>query len=106
MIGGNIKAELQTKTITVNSIGEQEEKWSTVKTLKGYLDLISGDSKYENYNTKLQESTHVFICDYTSLGVSVSSRLIVDGKTYDIMLIDNPMGFNRQLEIYLRMVGV
>lgn len=106
MIGGNIIAELQTKTITVNSIGEQEEKWSTVKTLKGYLDLISGDSKYENYNTKLQESTHVFICDYTSLGVSVSSRLIVDGKTYDIMLIDNPMGLNRQLEIYLRMVGV
>ena len=106
MIGGNIKAELQTKTINVNSIGEQEEKWSTVKTLKGYLDLISGDSKYENYNTKLQESTHVFICDYTPLGVSVSSRLIVDGKTYDIMLIDNPMGLNRQLEIYLRMVGV
>lgn len=106
MIGGNIIAELQTKTITVNSIGEQEEKWSTVKTLKGYLDLISGDSKYENYNTKLQESTHVFICDYTSLGVSVNSRLIVDGKTYDIMLIDNPMGLNRQLEIYLRMVGV
>lgn len=106
MIGGNVIAELQTKTIVINSIGEQEEKWSTVKTLKGYLDLISGDSKYENYNTKLQESTHVFICDYTPLEVSVSSRLIVDGKTYDIMLIDNPMGLNRQLEIYLRMVGV
>lgn len=105
MIGGNVTAELQTKTITVNPIGEQEEKWSTVKTLKGYLDLISGDSKYENYNTKLQESTHVFICDYTPLRVSVSSRLIVDGKTYDIMLIDNPMGLHHQLEIYLRMVG-
>lgn len=105
MIGGNIKAELQTKTITVNSIGEQEENWSTVKTLKGYLDLISGDSKYENYNTKLQESTHVFICDYTSLGVSVNARLIVDGKNYDVMLIDNPMNLNRQLEIYLKMVG-
>ena len=99
MIGGNVTAELQTKTITVNPIGEQEEKWSTVKTLKGYLDLISGDSKYENYNTKLQESTHVFICDYTPLRVSVSSRLIVDGNTYDIMLIDNPMGLKRQLEI-------
>lgn len=106
MIGGNVTAELQTKTIVTNSIGEQEEKWSTVKTLKGYLDLISGDSKYENYNTKLQESTHIFICDYTPLGVSVSSRLIVNGKKYDIMLIDNPMELNRQLEIYLRMVGV
>lgn len=105
MIGDNITAELQTKTITVNSIGEQEEKWSTVKTLKGFLDLISGDSKYETYNTKLQESTHVFICDYTALGVSVSSRLVVDGKTYDIMLIDDPMNLHRQLEIYLKMVG-
>ena len=106
MIGGNVTGELQTKSVVVNSIGEQEEKWTTVKTLKGYIDLISGDSKYESYNTKLQESTHVFICDYTALGVSVNARLIVDGKIYDITLIDNPMGLNRQLEIYLKMVGV
>ena len=105
MIGGNVTAEVQTKEITVNPIGEQEEKWSTVKILRGFLDLISGDSKYETYNAKIQESTHVFICDYTPLGVSVNARLIVDGKNYDVMLIDNPMNLNRQLEIYLRMVG-
>ena len=106
MIGGNVTAELQTKTIVTNSIGEQEEKWTTLNTLKGYLDLISGDSKYESYNTKLQESTHVFICDYIPLGVSVNARLVVSGKTYDITLIDNPMNLNRQLEIYLKLVGV
>lgn len=105
MIGGNVTAEVQTKEITVNSIGEQEEKWSTVKIIRGFLDLISGDSKYETYNAKIQESTHVFICDYTPLGVSVNARLIVDGKNYDVMLIDNPMNLNRQLEIYLKMVG-
>ena len=105
MIGGNVTAEVQTKTITVNSIGEQEEKWSTVKSLRGFLDLISGDSKYETYNAKIQESTHIFICDYTPLGVSVNARLIVDGKNYDVMFIDNPMNLNRQLEIYLKMVG-
>ena len=105
MIGGNVTAEVQTTEITVNSIGEQEEKWSTVKIIRGFLDLISGDSKYETYNAKIQESTHVFICDYTPLGVSVNARLIVDGKNYDVMLIDNPMNLNRQLEIYLKMVG-
>lgn len=105
MIGGNVTAEFQTKTVTVNAIGEQEESWSTVKTIRGFLDLISGDSKYETYNAKIQESTHVFICDYTPLGVSVNARLIVDGKNYDVMLIDNPMNINRQLEIYLKMVG-
>ena len=105
MISGNVTAEVQTKEITVNSIGEQEEKWSTLKIIRGYLDLISGDSKYETYNAKIQESTHVFICDYTPLGVSVNARLIVDGKNYDVMLIDNPMKLNRQLEIYLKMMG-
>lgn len=105
MIGGNVTAEFQTKTVTVNAIGEQEESWSTVKTIRGFLDLISGDSKYETYNAKIQESTHIFICDYTPLGVSVNARLIVDGKNYDVMLIDNPMNLNRQLEIYLKMVG-
>ena len=105
MISGNVTAEVQTKEITVNSIGEQEEKWSTLKIIRGFLYLISGDSKYETYNTKIQESTHVFICDYTPLGVSVNARLIVDGKNYDVMLIDNPMNLNRQLEIYLKMVG-
>ena len=105
MIGGNVTAEIQTKTITINSIGEQEESWSTFKTLNGYLDLISGDSNYETYNAKIQESTHVFICDYVALGVSVNARLVVDGKTYDVTLIDNPMGLHRQLEIYLKMVG-
>ena len=106
MIGGNVTAEFQTKTVTVNAIGEQEESWSTVKTIRGFLDLISGDSKYETYNAKIQESTHIFICDYTPLGVSVNARLIVNGKTYDVMLIDNPMNLNRQLEIYLKMIGV
>ena len=105
MIGGNVTAEFQTKTVTVNAIGEQEESWSTVKTIRGFLDLISGDSKYETYNAKIQESTHIFICDYTPLGVSVNARLIVDGKNYDVMFIDNPMNLNRQLEIYLKMVG-
>ena len=105
MIGGNVTAEFQTKTVTVNAIGDQEESWSTVNIIRGFLDLISGDSKYETYNGKIQESTHVFICDYTPLGVSVNARLIVDGKNYDVMLIDNPMNLNRQLEIYLKMVS-
>ena len=109
-IGGNLTVELQIKTATENAIGEQVESWQTVNTLKGFLDLSNGDSKYTNYNAKIQESTHVFICDYQTLDQRVSSensRLFepASGKKYDVMLIDNPMELNYQLEIYLKFTG-
>ena len=36
-----------------------------MKTLTGWLDLTGGDSKYTVYNAKVQDSTHVFVADYT-----------------------------------------
>lgn len=109
-IGGNIQAELQIKTgSTKNAIGERVQNWETVATLTGFLDLQAGDSKYQSYSAKVQESTHIFICDYVVLDSAVkaeNSRLIVKGERYDVMLIDNPMELNYQLEIYLKYTGV
>lgn len=108
MIGGNLEAVVQVKIPTVNEIGEAIKTWSNICTIKGFLDLSSGDSRY-TYNTKLQESTHVFICDYKALDSDATankSRLIISGKKYDILMIDNPMELNKQLEFYLRYVGV
>lgn len=134
MIGGNIEAVIQLKTSTTkNKIGERIPQWEDVVKLKGFLDLSAGDSKYTTYNAKIQESTHIFICDYANivaLGtewlwdemdflnsfintkseetiqiISENSRLIVNGKTYDVMLIDDPMGLHKHLEIYLKYTG-
>ena len=108
MIGGNIKGEIQLKRINRNAIGEMVEEWSTAKTLTGFLDYLSGESRYETYQAKIQESDHVFICDYVPLEAEIkpqNARMVVGGTIYDISLIDNPMNLNRQLEIYLKMVG-
>ena len=117
MIGGNVRATLQVKDASaVNDIGERVTKWTDYVSLTGWLDLSAGDSKHVNYNAKIQESTHVFLCDYVcfknmpeeqiNAGVtSENARLVVDGTAYEILLIDNPMGMDRQLEIYLRYVG-
>ena len=106
-IGGNTKAILQTCTATMNAIGERVNVWKTKATLRGWLDLQAGDSKYLTYNAKVQESTHIFVCDAVALdGVSAeNSRLVVNGAIYDVTLIDEPMGLGYQLEIYLRYVG-
>lgn len=108
MIGGNEQAEIQISTTTKNAIGEHVKAWETVQTMKGWLDQQGGDSKYSTYNTKVQESTHIFLADYVPLDKRIkaeNSRAVIDGYVYDIMLIDDPMNRHRQLELYLKYTG-
>lgn len=109
-IGGNINAIIQVNTTTKNAIGEQVKAWQDVQTLRGFLDLSTGRSGYTSFHTKIQESTHIFIGDYVPLDSRVdaeNSRMVIGGKVYDIMLIDNPMelGSGSQWEIYLKYTG-
>ncbi len=105
-VDGNIYATVQVKTLTKNEIGENEATWEDYTTLYGWLDLSNGDSKYTTFNAKLQESTHIFICDYVTTDYTPNNaRMIVNNEVYEILLIDNPMGMNEHLEIYLKYVG-
>lgn len=109
-IDGNLKGTIQVCTTTRNAIGEQMQEWSDVQTLRGWLDLATGKSGYSSFHAKIQESTHIFIGDYVPLDSRITaenSRMIVKGKVYDIMLIDNPMELEEgsQWEIYLKYTG-
>ena len=107
-IGGNIMGVIQTKTTKKNDIGESETTWADAFSHKGFLDLQSGDSDYVKRKTKLEESTHVFLCDFHSGIYALAdqdTRMICKGMIYDVLLIDDPMEMNEQLEIYLRKVG-
>lgn len=117
-IGGNTQAVFQVKKSTRdekghyirNEAGEVIREWEDAQTIKGWLDLNSGDSKRTTYYAKIQESTHIFIADYVTLDERINAenaRMRIGGKLYDIMLIDNPMemGKGSQLEIYLKYTG-
>ena len=107
-IGGNITATIQKKTTEKNAIGESVKTWANVFSHVGWLGLQSGDSKYSTHNAKLEESTHVFLCDYHSGIYALAgqdTRMIIKGKVYDVLFIDNPDEMDEQLEIYLRKVG-
>lgn len=134
-VGGNIQALLQVKNRGAkNTIGEVTAQWVDCTSIKGWLDLSTGDSKHITFYAKVQESTHIFLCDFTNLknlstkwvwnpfnfltgvisqqneqeSVDVTSdnaRMVIDGLVYEILLIDNPMNMNDHLEIYLRFIG-
>lgn len=134
MIGGNLYATLQVKTRgEKNRIGAAEYDWMDCTSLHGYLDLSSGDSKRTPFNAKIQESTHIFMCDFMSLkglstewvwdpfnfltgvirkgteetvdATSENARMVIAGEVYEILLIDDPMHMHEHLEIYLRYIG-
>lgn len=108
MIGGNTTAEIRVRSTKKNEIGGTSKTWTTVQSIKGWLDLSGGDSKYTTYNAKVQESTHVFVADYVSLDARIkaeNSRLVVGEKVFDILLIDDPMELHEQWEIYLKYTG-
>lgn len=109
-IGGNLKAVLQTCTIQKNAIGEKVKSWTDRITLTGWLDLSGGTSGYTTFSAKVRESTHVFVGDYVKLPSDIkeeNSRMVINGKVYDVMLIDNPMelGEGSQWEIFLKYTG-
>lgn len=116
-IGGNIEAVLQINVPVENEIGSLVDAWHDVWSKKGFLDLSSGDSKHTTFDAKIQESTHLFICDYKPIPevleiegnfVKVSpenARIVADSKRYDVMLIDDPMNLHKHLEIYLKYTG-
>ena len=110
MIGGNVYAVIQCKTTETDEIGAQVEAWADVQTVRGWLDLSATDNStnYSKYNAKIQAHTHVVVSDSVRDSHSITdenSRAVINGKRYDITLIDDPMGMHKQLEIYLKYTG-
>ena len=106
MIGGNVDAIIQVETSSKNAFGEKETTYKDLTTIKGFLDYTGGDGSYKNnFKGELEETTHIFICDYDSITANAeptTSRMVINNKNYNVLLIDNPMGLNEHLEIMLK----
>lgn len=108
-IGGNITGIIQRKTgTTKNALGEAVPNYEDAFSTVGWLGLQSGEYKRSTFFAKIEESSHVFLCDYHA-GIyalaAEDTRMVIKGFLYDVLLIDNPDEMDEQLEIYLRRVG-
>ena len=82
-IGGNILGVIQTATTTKNAIHETVKEWSDAFRHTGWLGLQSGDSKYTNFNAKLEE----FSIASNTLYSNVASGLNLDYVDKGIIVI-------------------
>lgn len=107
-IGGNITATIQTKTTGKNEIGEAVHTWADAFSSVGWLGMQSGEKRRATFSAKIEESSHVFLCDFHPGIYALAdqdTRMIIKGIMYDVTFIDNPDEMDEQLEIYLHRVG-
>ena len=105
-IGGNTDLILKIKSQTENEIGEKVTAWVDYKTIHGFMDFMSESTGNTNFNSKIIESTHLFVCDYVDIGKSVVElKAYHNNKEYEITYIDDPMGLHYHLEIFLKYIG-
>lgn len=107
LIGGNTIIQLMKKVDNVlNDIGEDSGTFEEYLSFEGFLDYVSGEVGSANFNALINESTHIFVSDYIEIKEEEEKLIaVINNKTYEIKYIDNPMGLNEQLEIYLKLIG-
>lgn len=101
MVGGNIKASVLARKTSKNELGEDVTNYKPITKINGWLDYTGGQTKYEAFKSPVEDSTHVFICDYRDFK---GDRLIIGRNTYDVLYVDDPMGLHLHLEIFLRLI--
>ncbi len=104
---GNRTALLQRRSITTNALGERVSLWTEERTLTGWLDYSAGsvNGSLGKYSALAEESTHVFLCEYDAWGTEdgvETSRLVIDGVRYQLLLADDPMGLGHHWELLLK----
>lgn len=110
MIGGNVELTVYNKmSHDKNEIGEVEPSNSEGEKIMGFLDYISGSADLSKFHAKVEESTHVFICDYADNALMFNSGVTkcdVSGYgEFQILLVDDPMGLHQHIEVYLKYIG-
>lgn len=85
-----------------DGLGGYIEEWTAVKTVEGYLDLLSGTDLNSAQNAITEESTHVLVIPSYTEGITDKMRVVDDdNRFYHITYADNPVGTNHHNELYL-----
>ncbi|GAA6488457.1 hypothetical protein [Gordonibacter urolithinfaciens] len=109
MVGGNVTAAVMraAKGKNMDGVAVPGEPVKVME-LVGWLDYSAGEKGHQAYSAPVEDSTHVFVSDYDEEYAAMTENglsLVIGGKSYEVRLIDDPMGLHRHIETYLKYVG-
>ena len=90
-----------------NGIGGFNEDWADFKTVKGYIDLLTGTDLNTLQNASIEQSTHILIIPEFTPGITDDMRVVDEtNRYYTITYADDPVGQGHHNEIYCKYGGV
>lgn len=90
-----------------DGIGGFIEDWAPFKTVRGYIDLITGTDLNTLQNAFTEQSTHVLIIPQFTDGITDKMRAVdSQNRYYTITYADDPVGVGHHNELYIKFGGV
>ena len=84
-----------------NELGQEIFEYKKVAEFIGYMDMLDGNESTDKL-AYLADSTHVILTKDMTVNVEIEDKIEVNGKSYEVTYVDNPVNIGHHLEIYIK----
>ena len=84
-----------------NELGQEIFEYKKVAEFIGYMDMLDGNESTDKL-AYLADSTHIILTKDTTVNAEIEDKIEVNGKSYEVTYVDNPVNIGHHLEIYVK----
>ncbi|HFI0351812.1 TPA: phage head-tail adapter protein [Streptococcus suis] len=84
-----------------NELGQEIFGHKRVAVFAGYMDMLDGSESTDKL-AYLADSTHVILTMDMTVNAEIDDKIEVNGKTYEVTYVDDPVNIGHHLEIYVK----
>ena len=84
-----------------NELGQEIFEHKRVAVFAGYMDMLDGSESTDKL-AYLADSTHIILTKDMTVNVEIEDKIEVNGKSYEVTYVDNPVNIGHHLEIYVK----
>ena len=84
-----------------NELGQEIFEHKKVAEFTGYMDMLDGSESTDKL-AYLVDSTHVILTKGMTVNAEIEDKIEVNGKSYEVTYVDNPVNIGHHLEIYVK----
>ena len=84
-----------------NELGQELFEHKRVAVFTGYMDMLDGNESTDKL-AYLADSTHIILTKDMTVNAEIEDKIEVNGKSYEVTYVDNPVNIGHHLEIYVK----
>ena len=84
-----------------NELGQEIFEYNKVAEFTGYMDMLDGNESTDKL-AYLADSTHIILTKDMTANAEIEDKIEVNGKSYEVTYVDNPVNIGHHLEIYVK----